>query len=213
MPKEPAGKTDRRVIKTKSMLKQSLRELLLEKPFRQITVKELCDRANTSRITFYTYYDDKYDLLDDMVLDMESMLIEKYNQLKLASGEQSNTPTVVHNNIIDAMIYVLEENNDVFLPDTSGNLISLAMNRDNLEIVFSYFQFFIHTIEKLERELERDYLPHYRMSQISAFLIAGICGFYYEADVKQYPRERIKAELHSLITSIFDTNVFFENKA
>ena len=33
-------------------------------PFEKITVTELCRAADVSRITFYTYYDDKYALAD-----------------------------------------------------------------------------------------------------------------------------------------------------
>lgn len=36
---------------------------LSEKPFEEITVGELCERAGYPRATFYNYFDDKYDLL------------------------------------------------------------------------------------------------------------------------------------------------------
>ena len=37
--------------------------LLAEKPFEEIAVGELCERAQYPRATFYNYFDDKYDLL------------------------------------------------------------------------------------------------------------------------------------------------------
>ena len=48
---------DKRILKTKRNLKQTLLSMMDEKPFEKIGVTELCNRAETSRITFYTYYD------------------------------------------------------------------------------------------------------------------------------------------------------------
>ena len=38
--------------------------LLSEKSFEEITVGELCKRANYPRATFYNYFEDKFDLLN-----------------------------------------------------------------------------------------------------------------------------------------------------
>ena len=56
--------TDIRIVKTKRHLKQALVKMLEDTPFEKLTVAELCRRAETSRITFYTHYDDKYDLTE-----------------------------------------------------------------------------------------------------------------------------------------------------
>ena len=44
--------------------------MLQDMPFERISVTELCTRADTSRITFYTHYSDKYALVDDIFMDM-----------------------------------------------------------------------------------------------------------------------------------------------
>ena len=46
---------DKRIEKTKHMIKTTMLELMKKKPFNKITVKEICENAYTSRITFYTY--------------------------------------------------------------------------------------------------------------------------------------------------------------
>lgn len=43
---------------------QALTEILAEKPFDRITVKELADRSGFSRKTFYYHYDNTADVLD-----------------------------------------------------------------------------------------------------------------------------------------------------
>lgn len=45
------------------VLKQSLLELMSNKPLNQITIKEICEAADVNRGTFYKHYNDQYDLL------------------------------------------------------------------------------------------------------------------------------------------------------
>lgn len=59
---ERQKKKDQRVDRTRDRLGDALVELLLEKPFAEITVQEILDRARVSRATFYSHYRDKNDL-------------------------------------------------------------------------------------------------------------------------------------------------------
>ena len=65
-PKSKGGKpmSSRRVKMTQKLLKDSLIELMEQKNIRQISIKEICEQADVSRSTFYTYYGSQYDLLD-----------------------------------------------------------------------------------------------------------------------------------------------------
>ena len=58
----PARKTDRRVKRTRDALGDALVELMHEKPFGEIKVQHVLDRAGVGRSTFYTHYSDKDDL-------------------------------------------------------------------------------------------------------------------------------------------------------
>lgn len=42
-------------------------ELMSEKKFDAITLKDISDRADVSRRTIYLHYEDKYDLLDKLI--------------------------------------------------------------------------------------------------------------------------------------------------
>ena len=55
---------DKRIRKTKRNLKDTLVELLMEVPFEQISITELCKRADKTRITLNSHYSDKYALVD-----------------------------------------------------------------------------------------------------------------------------------------------------
>ena len=56
-------KTDRKSRYTRMVLQDSLIDLMKEKPINKITIKELCDRADVNRTTFYAHYSDQYELL------------------------------------------------------------------------------------------------------------------------------------------------------
>jgi AcrR family transcriptional regulator len=56
-------KTDRRTLRTRRMLRDSLLSLILEKGYDAVTIEEITERADLGRTTFYLHYKDKEDLL------------------------------------------------------------------------------------------------------------------------------------------------------
>ena len=61
-----AAKVDRRVRKTKAQLREGLAHLMLEKSIKEITVKELVDKIDINRSTFYLHYADIYQMLQQI---------------------------------------------------------------------------------------------------------------------------------------------------
>ena len=59
---EPKRKTDPRSARTRDRLGDALVELIREKPFDEITVQDVIDRAGVGRSTFYVHFKDKGDL-------------------------------------------------------------------------------------------------------------------------------------------------------
>ena len=53
---------DRRTVCSKKAIRESLLALMEEKPLNKITVREICEKADVNRSTFYAYYMDIYDL-------------------------------------------------------------------------------------------------------------------------------------------------------
>lgn len=62
--------TDRRIQKTQALLHEALSSLIREKPYDEIAVKEILDRANVGRSTFYMHYRDKDELLASGIHEM-----------------------------------------------------------------------------------------------------------------------------------------------
>lgn len=73
-------KENRRTAMTKRMLKEAFIEMLKETDIYHISIRELCQKADVNRTTFYKYYGNQFDLLDDMEKDLlcavEKMIAE-----------------------------------------------------------------------------------------------------------------------------------------
>ena len=92
-------KEDRRVTMTRRLLKDALIELLREQSIYQISIRELCQRADVNRTTFYKYYGSQFDLLSDIENDIIAF-VDSTVKTHAASPEQ----------IIKALCVYLEDN-------------------------------------------------------------------------------------------------------
>ena len=61
---------DRRIEKTEALLREALTSLIREKAYDSIVVKQILDRANVGRSTFYTHFRDKDELLANTIHEM-----------------------------------------------------------------------------------------------------------------------------------------------
>ena len=71
----------RRTAMTKLLFRTALIELMQEKPFHKITVKEICEQADLNRTTFYLHYTDQTQLLKDIVSKLEMDTAEHFSSV------------------------------------------------------------------------------------------------------------------------------------
>lgn len=89
---------DRRTRKTREALYKALVQLLGEKPLKNISVTELTRAADVNRSTFYTHFQDVYDMYEHMHSDFRSAIraqIEEHAQ-ELARGDISQLLHLVY---------------------------------------------------------------------------------------------------------------------
>ena len=133
---------DRRAKRTRRLLKESLLELMQEKPFSQISVRDVTERADVNRTTFYLHYTDTSQLLqsvEEELLAEAQTLIDAHLQQTVA--ERTLRPvfepildfTVEHRTVCT----VLFENNEA--SQITGNLQRL-FQRSGGEIVRAWFR-------------------------------------------------------------------------
>lgn len=98
---------DRRIRKTKTQLKNGLAQLLKEKAITEITVKELTEKVDINRSTFYLHYCDIYDMMEKI----ETELLQKIEDLACAHPvspfSQDSFP------FIEDIFAILSENREI----------------------------------------------------------------------------------------------------
>ncbi|BAC12592.1 transcriptional regulator (tetR-family) [Oceanobacillus iheyensis HTE831] len=78
--------TDLRIIRTQKAIRTAFVELIRDKGFDAVTVKEITNKAEINRGTFYVHYEDKHDL---MIKSQEEVIEE------MASLIKKNLPKII----------------------------------------------------------------------------------------------------------------------
>ena len=95
---------DLRVQRTYLLLKNALLELLAKKSFDEIKVNDICNLAMIHRTTFYSHFQDKYDLLEYCVKNIEQELTEKINTTQYSNSKEFYT------NLVMSLLEYISEN-------------------------------------------------------------------------------------------------------
>ena len=106
---------DLRKCKSKRQLKTAFLELFYEKPYRQITITDICTAAELNRKTFYTNYETVDNLLRDCIADRLSVLFNRFKDCD---------PRASYNFFLSMQIYIdmILENKDFFQRIIQNNL-------------------------------------------------------------------------------------------
>ena len=98
---------DRRIRKTRRVIRQCLTELLKTKRIQDITVREISEKADINRGTFYLHYRDIFDLMEQIENELLEELEDVLNHFK-ASDLLSN-PALVFTRVF----HLVKENSDM----------------------------------------------------------------------------------------------------
>jgi AcrR family transcriptional regulator len=71
---------DPRVKRTRVLLVQAFKDLMREKEFQKITVYDITELAAVNRATFYAHFEDKYNLLEQVIREhFQDMLYSRFS--------------------------------------------------------------------------------------------------------------------------------------
>ena len=99
---------DKRVRRTKKLLRQALTDLMREKEFKNITVSDVVRCADISRGTFYVYYRDVYDLREKV----ENEMLDALRQTTLDALPEVLTQSAMRT-VVERAVCYMEENHDL----------------------------------------------------------------------------------------------------
>ena len=110
---------DKRIRRTKKLLRQALTRLMQQKDFQSITVTDVVREADINRGTFYAHYRDVYDLRDKI----ETGMIEDFRGM-IAAIRPSETVTLKL--VLSRLMDYLEEKNATFVTNAVVHAQKLA---------------------------------------------------------------------------------------
>jgi AcrR family transcriptional regulator len=167
---------------TACLLDEALIALLEEKNYEYITVKEICEKANVNRSTFYLHYETMGDLLAECIQYTGSKILAKYKQDSLIDKAQINT-SPKENLLLFTPEYLLpylefvKENKRVYMAAVTQPAI---MKSDKIA-KYLYAEFFGPILTRFGvPENERKYRMTFYLSGISAVIIEWIKNGYKE---------------------------------
>lgn len=109
-------------MKSKKSIFDAFVNLRSKKELRKITVKELCEKALINKSTFYTYYEDMFDLSDKIESEVVDGIVSTINYPQMMIDE----PVKFYRNLLGAMTENKALTNTVFFRFTTSQSYSKA---------------------------------------------------------------------------------------
>jgi len=130
--RKPQQKLDRRIIRTKKLIKHSLLTLLSSKDYKHISIMDIVKEADINRTTFYSHYPDKQSLLSEIIEELLTGMTESiYSQSSKSNHKADRIASPI---LIKLFTYIME-NSIAFNALLSGRKTPGFISRMAEEIV------------------------------------------------------------------------------
>lgn len=180
-----AKKEDLRIIKTKKNLYEGLLSMMKEKTFEEIKVSDICSVALTNRSTFYDHFEDKYELLDSLIKDLEIEL-----EKKLKENQNIDNSKDYYMKMIELFFDHMGENISVY---------SSILKKNNNSIVMDMI--YETLLKDVENHIEQEATNGIPVDIISKFYVSAVINVCldYIKNPRKYKKDDILNYLNKLI--------------
>lgn len=100
---------DLRYIKTERAIRKAFHELLQEKDLKRITVRELVERAEINKTTFYSHYETLPDLIDTLEREKINYILDNLDEVLLLYRDPDQFIDNLYRNLLDCQIYEISQ--------------------------------------------------------------------------------------------------------
>lgn len=167
-------KEDRRIKMTKYLLRESLIDLLEEKSMFKITIKEICQKADVNRSTFYAHFSDPHQLLESIEEEYVDKILHDINPDMMDTDKAYPLVT----DILE-FIYKNEKMSRILLSDRGD----LHFQKKIMKLVHD---------NVLNQMKDNQPIDLDKAGLVSSFVISGCIGIiqnWFENDLKSSPEE------------------------
>lgn len=152
---------DLRVQRTKKALITTFSDLLETKSFDNITIQDLCEKANVRRSTFYRHFNDKYDLLNHIV----GTLIEYFRTLHLPEIDPKD-PRQFFNKFMKDILLFISDNKAMV-----KSVISINIYSEVYQILYNQIYAVVKQQIEFDKQIGQFYIDEFIYGE---FLAGGI---------------------------------------
>ncbi len=152
---------DLRVQRTKKALITTFSDLLETKSFENITIQDLCEKANVRRSTFYRHFNDKYDLLNHIV----GKLIEYFRTLHLPEIDPKD-PRQFFNKFMKDILLFISDNKAMV-----KSVISINIYSEVYQILYNQIYAVVKRQIEFDKQIGQFYIDEFIYGE---FLAGGI---------------------------------------
>lgn len=186
-------KEDARVKKTKEKLFRAFQTLLTENQFEEITIQEICSKAEIRRATFYKHFTDKYDFLAAMT----AAIIHRFDA-RMSRSRINGFPVEYHIEYEKKLVRFLIENEDivnlVFRSNMMPTLVAIIVQEHNNVLV-----------NRLTHSVENGETLVAPVSTVATLLAGGIGNVIitWFKDGKPTSEDELTANIEHLVRAMF----------
>lgn len=166
------NKSESKYFNTAVKMDKAFLDLLNEKDFEYITVKEICKRAEVNRSTFYLHYETIADLLDESVAYISKGFLEYYSDNDIISN--------INTMPLDKLIFIKPDYIIPYLSYVKENkklFQTAVLHSGTLRLDQSYKKLFEYVFSPI---LNRFDVPENEQHYTMAFYMNGITALVME---------------------------------
>ncbi|WP_145433738.1 TetR/AcrR family transcriptional regulator [Staphylococcus hominis] len=178
---------DLRVQRTKKALITTFSDLLETKSFDNITIQDLCEKANVRRSTFYRHFNDKYDLLNHIV----GTLIEYFRTLHLPEIDPKD-PRQFFNKFMKDILFFISDNKTMV-----KSVISINIYSEVYQILYNQIYAVVKRQIEFDKQIGQFYIDEFIYGE---FLTGGILSVIL--NWIQYGQQSIDEVSSDIVTMI-----------
>ncbi|GAB6393082.1 MAG: TetR/AcrR family transcriptional regulator [Treponematales bacterium] len=189
------GETDmkesRKTRYTRRVIRESLIELMENKPITRISIKEICALADVSRPTFYAHYRDQYDLLQSIEDETHAFFMEA-NFIKTAKKLNKREMTA----FVAGVLEYIERN--------SHSIQVLLSENGNPAFQRKIFRGFTEYIQHAMKNFSEKEAVSVKAAYYSVFTANGLVSLvqYWLKNKMALPTQELAAMIVELVAAI-----------
>ena len=158
---------DKRIVKTRAILRNTLQQYMETRFFDDVTVKQICENASVSRVTFYSHFADKYALLANLYVDFQNKVTQRCIEKFRKNGKKDDARAYS----VDFFVSYAEE---VY----AGRLnFFRAVFREKGYAYLAFTDMIARTTDEYIKKLTDAYEVDLSYSQITSLLYSGPLDF------------------------------------